>query len=120
MHFQIPPKAHVKLVSCPFGEVIDVVVDLVKRSTHFWKIRNDYTLHKRKGTWSTFPKGLAHGFYVVSKKAIIVCQLTTVYSPEHDSGTSVGPLEIPCQIKNQSYRKKIKDYLNIANLLVLF
>src|SRR4051812_24195431 len=37
MHFQLPPAAHDKLVFCPTGKVLDVVVDLRKGSRTFGK-----------------------------------------------------------------------------------
>ena len=36
MHFQVPPEAHCKIVSCLKGSVLDVVIDFEKKLGNFW------------------------------------------------------------------------------------
>ena len=85
LHFQTPPCDHVKLVYCAFGKVMDVAVDLRKKSPTYGKF-HVVELDGEKGNMLYLPKGLAHGFLTLSDKAVIVYSLTSVYSPEHDKG----------------------------------
>ena len=84
-HFQIPPCDHVKLVYCAFGKVMDVAVDLRKNSATYGKF-HALELDAEKGNMFYLPKGFAHGFLTLSDRAVIIYNLTSVYSPEHDKG----------------------------------
>lgn len=85
LHYQTSPKAQAKLVSCVEGEVLDVAVDLREESSTFGK----YTLvrlsaHNKKHFF--IPKGMAHGFLVLTEHAKLMYQVDELYSPEHDTG----------------------------------
>ncbi len=92
VHFQTPPCDHVKLVYCPFGEVLDVVVDLRLGSPTYFQARS-INLNAEAANCIYIPKGVAHGFCVKSDSAILVYKVSTIYSPQHDSGllwSSIG------------------------------
>ena len=85
LHFQLAPKAQAKLVSCIEGEVLDVAVDLRKDSPTFGEssiVR--LSSHNKKHFY--IPKGMAHGFLVLSENAKLMYQVDELYSPEHDTG----------------------------------
>jgi dTDP-4-dehydrorhamnose 3,5-epimerase len=85
MHFQKPPKAHAKLVYCPFGAVLDVLLDLRKTSATFGMVHSE-ELSDENCRGLFIPKGFAHGFKVITHKAIMVYKTDVVYSPECDLG----------------------------------
>ena len=85
MHFQTPPMDHVKIVYCVQGEVFDVAVDLRLGSPSYGKA-TIFNLSADKGNYIFIPKGLAHGFCATSESATLVYKVSTVYSPEHDTG----------------------------------
>ncbi len=85
LHFQLPPKDHVKLVYCVSGEVLDAVVDLRVGSPTYGQFEL-FEVSAEKANMIYIPKGLAHGFYVESENAIMMYKVTTVYSPDHDTG----------------------------------
>lgn len=94
LHFQIPPKDHVKLVYCLVGEIFDVVVDLRKGSSTYGQFEF-FDICAVKKNMIYIPAGMAHGFYVKSDSAIVVCNLSKVYSAEHDSGIRWDSVGIP-------------------------
>ncbi|MFJ8259455.1 dTDP-4-dehydrorhamnose 3,5-epimerase [Peribacillus asahii] len=94
LHFQTPPKHHVKLVNCLLGEVLDAVVDLRIGSPTYGQFEL-FHLSADKNNMVYIPSGMAHGFYVTSKSAIVVCNLSTVYSAEHDCGIRWNSVGIP-------------------------
>lgn len=108
LHFQTPPKEHAKLVCCPFGEVIDVVVDLRLGSPTYGKYEM-LGLEQKKGNMIYVPAGLAHGFYVLSEKAIVTCQLTTIYSKANDAGIHWDSVGIPWPNHSPITSKKDKE-----------
>ena len=71
MHFQMPPMEHAKLVYCLQGEVFDVVLDLRLGSPAYGKTEV-VKLSAERGNCIYAPKGLAHGFCVVSELATLV------------------------------------------------
>ena len=85
LHFQLPPHDHVKCVTCISGKLFDVVVDLRKNSPTY-KQSFSIELDADKGNMLYIPKGLAHGFYVMSERAIFLNRTTTVYEPSCDTG----------------------------------
>lgn len=85
LHFQHGPKAQSKLVSCIEGEVLDVAVDLREGSETFGQFSMvRLSVHNKKHFY--IPKGMAHGFLVLTDHAKLMYQVDELYSPEHDSG----------------------------------
>ncbi|MEQ9402618.1 MAG: dTDP-4-dehydrorhamnose 3,5-epimerase [Cyclobacteriaceae bacterium] len=85
LHFQHGPMAQSKLVSCIEGEVLDVAVDLRQESETFGKFSMvRLSVHNKKHFY--IPKGMAHGFLVLTDHAKLMYQVDELYSPEHDSG----------------------------------
>jgi dTDP-4-dehydrorhamnose 3,5-epimerase len=85
MHFQTPPMDHVKVVYCTQGAVFDVVVDLRRGSPTYGQAVT-FSLCAEDGNFVYIPKGMAHGFCVVSESATLVYKVSTVYAPEQDAG----------------------------------
>ena len=99
LHFQVPPKEHVKIVYCVLGEVIDVVVDLRLGSPTYGKFEV-FEVSPEKANLIYIPAGLAHGFYVISEKTIMMYKVSTVYSPAEDSGILWNSIGIPWPSNN--------------------
>lgn len=69
LHFQRPPYAQTKLVRCVKGKVLDVAVDIRKGSPTYGKhvaVKLTEDNHRQ----FLIPKGFAHGFVVLSEKAV--------------------------------------------------
>ncbi len=62
MHFQLPPAAHDKLVYCPVGKVLDVVVDIAEKPPRLIgrSIVRELSAANRELLY--IPVGFAHGF----------------------------------------------------------
>lgn len=93
LHFQQAPKAQSKLVACLEGEVIDVAVDLRIESPSYKKfvmVRLSETNKKQL----LIPKGMAHGFLVLSETAKISYLVDELYSSEHDFGIAYNDPEL--------------------------
>ena len=84
-HFQVPPMAHVKLVTCVAGRVMDVVVDLRRGSPQFGR-HEVFDLSEDTGVILYIPVGCAHGFLTRSESATLLYDVSSVYAPECDMG----------------------------------
>lgn len=85
LHFQRPPFTQAKLVSCTLGRVLDVAVDLRKGSPTFGKWYSVELSEENKRQFF-IPRGFAHGFSVLSEKAIFTYKCDNLYHPEADGG----------------------------------
>ncbi len=85
LHFQTEPYAQSKLVRCIKGKVLDVVVDVRKKSKTFGKYKS-FLLSEDNKLQLFIPKGFAHGFIVLSNEAIFSYKVDNLYHPENDSG----------------------------------
>jgi dTDP-4-dehydrorhamnose 3,5-epimerase len=84
LHYQLK-YGQGKLVWVVKGKVMDIAVDIRKDSPTFGQYESiilDDESHKRL----YIPEGFAHGFYVLSEKAIFQYMCTEIYHPEDEYG----------------------------------
>ena len=85
MHFQLPPYDHEKLVYVPKGSILDVIVDLRKKSKTYKKhISINLSEENKKSIF--IPKGLAHGFKSMKQGTITVYNVASEYNADFDNG----------------------------------
>jgi dTDP-4-dehydrorhamnose 3,5-epimerase len=84
LHYQWPnPQG--KLVSVLEGEVYDVAVDIRRGSPHFGKwAAVVLSAENKRQLW--IPEGFAHGFAVLSERALFSYMCTNVYDKVADAG----------------------------------
>lgn len=84
LHFQIEhPQA--KLVRAAEGEVFDVAVDLRPGSPTFGAWHGE-VLSAENRRQLFVPRGMAHGFYVMSERAVFCYKCDDVYHPNDEGG----------------------------------
>lgn len=81
MHFQLPPYSQSKLVRVVKGKVMDVVVDIRKGSPTYGKYEV-CELTEDNHRQFFVPKGMAHGFVVLSEDAVFQYKCDEFYHPE--------------------------------------
>jgi dTDP-4-dehydrorhamnose 3,5-epimerase len=85
MHFQHPPYAEMKLVSCLRGEVFDVAVDLRKDSPTFLQWHGEILSEVNQRTFC-MPEGFAHGFQTLTEDCELIYFHSATYAPEAEAG----------------------------------
>jgi dTDP-4-dehydrorhamnose 3,5-epimerase len=85
LHFQHPPHAEMKLVSCLRGEVFDVAVDLRKDSLTFLQWHAEMLTESNHKTF-VIPEGFAHGFQTLTDDCELLYLHTTAYAQDADAG----------------------------------
>lgn len=85
MHFQRPPHAEMKLVSCIRGEVWDVAVDLRVGSPTFlhWYAER---LSAENSCALLIPEGFAHGFQALTNDVELLYCHSAAYAAQAESG----------------------------------
>ena len=81
LHFQAPPRAQAKLVSCWRGSIFDVAVDIRIGSPNFGKWEG-FELTAENGYQLYIPKGFAHGFITLEPDTDINYKCSDYYTPE--------------------------------------
>ena len=106
LHFQKPPYAQSKLVRCVQGKILDIAVDLRKKSKYFSKVSTNILSEKNK-LQIFIPKGFAHGFIVLSNSALVSYKVDNYYNQDYEGGI----------LWNDS-NLKIDYKINIENVII--
>ncbi|MDN3019188.1 dTDP-4-dehydrorhamnose 3,5-epimerase [Paenibacillus sp. BSR1-1] len=101
LHYQLNPKAQIKLVRCTKGAIFDVAVDIRKGSPTFGKWFG-IELSAENKRQLLIPKGFAHGFMTLTDDVEVQYKVDELYAPECDRGIiwndpSIG-IEWPIEI----------------------
>ena len=84
LHYQKGEYSQAKLVRVIEGKVLDVAVDLRKSSPTFGKhVMVELSAENKRQLF--IPRGFAHGFLVLSPKAIFTYKVDNIYAPEHEA-----------------------------------
>ena len=87
MHFQFPPYAEDKFVSCLHGEIFDVVVDLRSGSPTFLQWHAE-VLSGENGRSLLIPQGFAHGFQTLTSNCELLYLHSQLYAPDAEGGVN--------------------------------
>jgi dTDP-4-dehydrorhamnose 3,5-epimerase len=85
IHFQYPPFAEGKIVSCAAGAVWDVGIDLRPDSPTRFKWFGT-KLTPKNGVSLIVPEGFGHAFITLEPNSTVVYVVSAVYAPDHESG----------------------------------
>lgn len=113
LHFQRPPHAEVKLVSCPVGKAFDVAVDLRAGSPTFLRWA---AVGIDPETSFYIPQGCAHGFQALSDEVHLIYLHSAFYAPEAEGGVALDDptlaIDWPLPLQNLSDRDR--SFLPVA------
>lgn len=85
MHFQTPPYHHSKVVFCPQGAILDVIVDLRKGSLTYGQYYA-HELSQKNHKAYYIPEGFAHGFKALTDDAMTYYLVSSEHNKAHDTG----------------------------------
>lgn len=85
MHYQVPPSAEAKIVSCLRGAIFDVAVDLRRNSPTFLQWHGEQLdAENRRSLF--IPEGFAHGLQSLSDDCEVLYFHTAAYDPAAERG----------------------------------
>ncbi len=93
LHYQLPPFAQAKLVRAVVGRVLDVAVDIRQGSPTFGK-HVAVELSEDNHRQLFIPEGFAHGFSVLSERAVLQYKCNAYYAPTHEGGIAFDDPEL--------------------------
>ena len=114
LHFQRPPHAEIKLVTCTRGRVLDVAVDIRADSPTFLKSFS-VELSEDNAVSLLIPKGFAHGFQALSDDVRMIYAHSEPYAAGAEGGLHCcDPLlaiDWPLPVEHLSPRDAAHPYL---------
>jgi len=114
MHFQLPPMDHVKMVYVISGKILDVCIDLRKKSETYGKFFS-CVLSGDDDQYIYIPKGIAHGFAVFEDNSIVHYAQTSCYSKAHDSGIKYDTFGFNWPVENPIISERDKGFIGFEN-----
>ncbi len=119
MHYQKPPHAEMKLVSCLQGKIWDVAVDLRKGSPTFLQWHAE-ELSADNHRALLIPEGFAHGFQTLSDDVHLIYCHSEAYHPASEEGlNALDPrlgIAWPLTIIELSDRDSTHQYIDCVQL----
>ncbi|OGV52720.1 MAG: dTDP-4-dehydrorhamnose 3,5-epimerase [Lentisphaerae bacterium GWF2_52_8] len=107
LHYQNPPFAEMKIVSCLRGKVWDLALDLRKDSETFlqWTA---FELSAENRRMIVIPEGFAHGFQALEPESELLYFCTADYVPAAEGGVRFDspPMNIPWPLKPQGLSER--------------
>tara|TARA_X000000950_G_scaffold272099_1_gene354201 strand:- start:27 stop:560 length:534 start_codon:yes stop_codon:yes gene_type:complete len=119
-HFQYRNKQS-KFVNVLKGKILDVVIDLRKKSKTFGKTFK-IILSKKNALGLFIPRGFAHAYYSFEKENIIYYKLDNYYSPKFENGIIYNDksIKIKWPKNNMSISPKDKRLITIDEFKLKF
>jgi dTDP-4-dehydrorhamnose 3,5-epimerase len=117
MHFQWPPHAETKIVSCVRGQIFDVAVDLRRGSPTFLHWHGE-VLSMENLRSLIIPEGFAHGFQALSSDSELIYLHTAMYEPSAEGALNamdpILAIKWPLPIAERSDRDCAQPMLTAA------
>lgn len=115
LHFQYPPHAETKMVSCLKGEILDVAVDLRRDSPTFLHWHGEIlSATNRKSL--LIPEGFAHGFQTLTEDCELIYLHTAFYQPEAEGAINIADPRLgitwPLPVSELSARDCGHEFIN--------
>ncbi len=115
MHFQYPPHAETKLVSCIAGEVYDVAIDMRTGSPTFLQWHAVVLTDENHKTL-LIPEGFAHGFQTLTDNCELLYFHTAAYQSDCEGGLHPQDprlsIQWPQPVTGLSQRDQSHTFLN--------
>jgi dTDP-4-dehydrorhamnose 3,5-epimerase len=124
MHYQRPPNAEMKLVTCIMGEIWDVVVDLRLGSETYLE-HYAVSLSSENGDALLIPEGFAHGFQALTDNVHLLYCHSAFYSSGAEGGLNLSDdtlaIDWPLSItdisdRDRSHPKIDSNFIGLSNL----
>ena len=108
LHYQLNPDAQNKLVRVLHGRILDVAVDIRKGSPYYGKVVR-VELSEENNKQLLIPVGFAHGFSVLSEKAVVLYKCDSLYNKESEGGICYNDPDLHIDWQIPSGEENISD-----------
>lgn len=95
LHYSLAPEGQAKVVTCVFGELDDVIVDVRMGSATFGRVEIVHLAHNL-GRSVHLPAGVAHGFCVTSEHAALSYLLSSPFNAPFE--LEINPFDVDLKV----------------------
>lgn len=115
-HFQLPPYSETKAIRCVKGKILDVFVDLRKRSQSFGRW-DSIELSEDNYTTILIPRGFAHGFCTLTDECHLIYKHDNYFNSDYYSGIywDDNDLNIPWPYKEVLISEKDRNLMSFKD-----
>lgn len=107
MHYQSPPHAEMKFVTCLRGSIFDVAVDIRSNSPTFLQWHSEVLTQDNQATF-VIPEGFAHGFQALTDDVELLYFHSSTYCLEAEAGLDafdkILSIKWPVEVVERSIR----------------
>ncbi len=114
MHFQLPPHDHAKIVFCPLGSILDVIVDLRKDSPTYGQCDAE-VLSGDNFKAMYIPKGFAHGFKALTDGAMTYYLVSSAYHKDSDTGILYNSIGLDWDVAKPIMSDRDKGFIELKD-----
>ncbi len=107
-HYQTNPYAETKYVTCLKGKVLDIIIDLRRKSKTFLKYHSEIISEDDNKT-ILIPKGFAHGFLTLVDNCKLLYFHTASYNPKYEKGINFKDPKIGLKLKFKPKYVSVRD-----------
>jgi dTDP-4-dehydrorhamnose 3,5-epimerase len=115
LHFQHPPHAETKLVSCLSGAVFDVAVDVRTGSSTFLRWHGEILSAENQRSL-LIPEGFAHGFQALTENCELLYLHTAAFHPGAEGAVNIADpalaIQWPLPVSELSERDRAHPFLD--------
>ena len=108
MHFQHPPCAEMKFVTCLRGRVFDVAVDLRRNSPTFLRWHGEVLSHDSHSAL-VIPEGFAHGFQTLTDDCELLYLHTAAYAAAAEGGVHPNDPKLAIRWPEPTMELSVRD-----------
>ena len=122
LHFQNPPHSVNKVIKVLSGSILEIVMDLRKKSPDFGIVRTFELKADILGgqTGIFIPKGFAHGYQALSENTEVLYFMDGTHKADYDAGINVDSLGIEWPIKQIIRSDRDKELQKFSDFESLF
>jgi dTDP-4-dehydrorhamnose 3,5-epimerase len=114
MHFQLPPFQHSKIVFCPQGAILDVILDLRKDSSTYGSyFAAELSEDNHCGLF--IPEGFAHGFKTLTENALTSYLVSSAYNKESDTGIRWDSFGMDWQLRDPIISSRDRSFIALPD-----
>ena len=118
-HFQFPPYQQARLIHCVKGEILDVIIDIRKKSKFYGKIYSYHLSHKKPQVLY-IPNSFAHAFLCLTNECLVNYNLDNKYSHKFESGIFWNSVKFNWPIKKPIISKRDNSFVNFEDFKTPF
>ena len=118
IHVQVNKTKSYKFVTCLNGKILDVCIDLRKKSKTFLEIYKNKL--ESKNNTIMIPPGVGHSFFSISNDSLVLYEISKNYDIKDDISIRYNSIDFKWPVKNPKLSVRDKKALKLNEFLLKY